>query len=167
MQNSASFALQVASIVLIVVATRWLFAAKGPTLPRTRDGISVYGIKWQWRAVGFAGGAFWVVMSIWSLRDMHSRGVIIVITGAFVAAGLWLASGSVTTNQKGITKKVLWWSRTFHWGEITEIRLYKKQIGAIELRAGGQKLAIDSRFVAFQHLLNEIEDQTKLQPSVQ
>jgi len=41
--------------------------------------------------------------------------------------------------------------------------VHKKQGGAIELRSGSQKLVIDSRFDAFQHLLNEIEDRTQLQ----
>ena len=166
MENAANFILQVATVALIVIATRWLFGAKGRQVPKIRDGASVYGIKWQWRAVGLAGGIFWVAVSIWSSHDLHSRpdGVLIAITVVFVTIGLWLASGSVTTNHTGITKKALWRSCSFHWGDITEIRLHKKQGGAIELRAGSQKLVIDSRFDAFQHLLNEIEDRTQLQP---
>jgi hypothetical protein len=77
-----------------------------------------------------------------------------------------MASGSVRTNRTGITKKVLWHSRSLRWNEITEVLLRKKDIGAIELRAGSRKLIIESRFNAFQHLLNEIKDQTKLEPSV-
>jgi hypothetical protein len=166
MQNSVSFILQAVTVALIVVATRWLFGAKGATLPRIRDGTKVYGIKWQWRAVGLAGGAFWVVVLFWSWHDLrHSDGVLIAITATFVIIGLWLGSGSVSTNQAGITKRVLWRSRSFHWGDITEIRLHKKQGEAIELRAGPQKLVVDSRFVAFEHLLNEIEDHTQLLPT--
>lgn len=167
MQNSISFILQVATVALIVIATRWLFRAKGAELPKTRHGKSVYGIKWQWRALGFAGAAFWIVVSIWSSHDLHSRpdGVLIAITAVFVTVGLWLASGSVITNQSGITKRVLWRSCSLRWDDITEIRLHKKQGEAIELRAGLQKLVIDSRFDAFQHLLNEIEDHTRLQPT--
>jgi hypothetical protein len=166
MQKSISFIVQVATVALIVIATRWLFGARGAALPRTRDGTSIYGIKWQWRAVGLAGGAFWVIVSIWSWHDQHSRpdGVLIAITVVFLTAGLWLASGSVTTSQTGITKRVLWRSRSFPWKDITEIRLHKKQGGAIELRAGSEKLVIDARFDAFQHLLSEVEDRTQLQP---
>jgi len=164
MQNSASFILQVAIVALIVIATRWLFGAKGAQLPRTRDGTSIYGIKRQWRAVGLAGGVFAIVLSMWSWHDMHRpEWVLIAISVTFVILALWLASGSVTTNQTGITKRVLWYSRSFQWKDITEIRVHKKQGGAIELRSGSQKLVIDSRFDAFQHLLNEIEDRTQLQ----
>jgi len=156
----------IATVALIVIATRWLSGAKGSQLPKTRDGASVYGIKWQWQTVGLVGGVFWVVVSIWSWRDHHARpdGVLIAITVAFVAAGIWLARGSVTTDQNGITKRGLWYSRSFQWKEITEVRLHKKQGGAIELRFGARKLIIDSRFDAFQHLLNEIEDRTRLRP---
>ena len=156
-----------ASVALIVVATRWLSEVKGAQFPRTRGGACVYGIKWQWRAVGLAGGIFWVILSIWSWRDLNHPGrtLLAAITVAFVAAGLWIGSGSVTTNRTGITKTALGRSRSFQWSDITEIRLHTKQGGAIELRAGAQKLVIDSRFVAFQHLLKEIEDQTQLQPA--
>lgn len=157
----------IATVALIVFATRWLSGTKGPQLPRTRDGTSVYGIKLQWIAVGLAGAAFWVVVLIWAWYDLHSRpdGVLAAITLVFVTIGLWLASGSVSTNRTGITKKVLWSSRSFQWGDVTEIRLRKRQGGAIELSAGPQKLVIDSRFVALRHLLNEIEGQTHLKHS--
>jgi hypothetical protein len=91
--------------------------------------------------------------------------MIIALTLIFVVVGIWIASGSVTTNQIGITKKGLLHSRAFTWGEITEIRLRKKQGGAIEVRAGSQKLIIDSRIIAFHHLLSEIEGYTHLQSS--
>jgi len=58
----------------------------------------------------------------------------------------------------------LWRSLSFQWQDITEVRLHKKQGGAIELRSGAQKLVIDSRFDAFQHLLNEIEKHTQMHP---
>ena len=76
--------------------------------------------------------------------------------------GLWLASGSVITDQAGLTKRVLWYSHSFRWSEITEIRLPKKQAGGIELRAGSRKLLIDFRFNALRHLLDEIERHTGL-----
>ena len=155
------------SIALIVIATRWLFGATGAQIPQTRGGANVYGIKWQWRAVGLGGAAFWVVATTWSWHELHSRpdGVLIAITLTFVTIGLWLATGSVSTDQTGITKRALGHPRSFLWRDITEIRLHERQGGAIELRAGPQKLVIDSRFVAFQHLLTEIEDRTHLRPS--
>lgn len=78
--------------------------------------------------------------------------------------GLWLAVGSVTINQIGITKSFPWYPRSFKWKDITEIRLHKKQGGAIELRSGPQKLIVDFRFNAFHNLLNEIKDRTDFRP---
>lgn len=158
-----SIAGSIAAVALIAVATRWLSGAKGSSVPKIHDGASIYGVKWQWRTVGIVGGAFWVAVSIWSWRDEHSPdGILIAITVMFVTAGLWIASGSVTTNQSGITKRGLWRAKSFCWKEITEVRLHRKQGGAIELRSGSRKLVIDSRFDAFQHLLNEIKNQTRI-----
>ena len=155
----------ITTVALIAIATRWVSSAKGSQLPKTRDGASIYGIKWQWRAVGFAGGLFAVVMSVWSWHDLHRpEWGLIAISVTFLILSVWLASGSVTTNQSGITKSGLWYSHSFQWKEITEVRLHKKQGGAIELRSGARKLIIDSRFDAFQHLLNEIEDHTQMNP---
>jgi hypothetical protein len=67
-----------------------------------------------------------------------------------VAMCLWIASGSLTTKQFRITKKSLWRSQTLGWGDITEIRLYKKQAGTIEFRADSQKLVIDFHITAFE-----------------
>ncbi|MFY9732803.1 MAG: hypothetical protein WB723_00680 [Candidatus Acidiferrales bacterium] len=152
---------------MIAAATRWLATAKGADLPETRDGTNFYRIKWQFRAVGLAGEIFGIAICILAWRDSHSRpnGMLIGITLAFVAAGLSIATGSVTTDQAGITKKGLWRNYSLQWKEITEIRLHKKQGGAIELRASAQKLVIDARLNAFQNLLNEIEDRTQIRPT--
>jgi hypothetical protein len=154
------------TVILTVLVIRGVSGAKGAELPRTDDGNNIYGIKWQWRALGLASAAFWVIASIWSWHDRHSRpdGVLITLTTVFVMIGVWLASGSVRTNRNGITKRTLWRSRFFQWDDITEIRLHEKQGGAIELRSGPQKLIVDSRFVASQHLLKEIENHTHLRP---
>ena len=45
----------VATVALIVYATRWLSTAKGAQVPRTRDKANVYDMKWQIRAVGLVG----------------------------------------------------------------------------------------------------------------
>ena len=162
MQNSLSFLTQVVTIALIAILIRSLTRAKGAPLPKTRNGTSVYRIKWQWRLFGLTAGLCCVAGLAWSWYDLHHPdGLITGLTVTFTAASIWLASGSITTNQAGITKKGLWRSLFFQWKDITEVRLHKKQGGAIELRSGAQKLVIDSRFNAFQHLLNEIEDHTQ------
>jgi hypothetical protein len=78
--------------------------------------------------------------------------------------GLWLASGLVTTDSVGIKKQMLCRSCSLRWDEITEIRLLSKDIGAIDLPAGSRKLIIESRFLGFQYLLDEIRSYTNLQP---
>lgn len=162
-QNSSSFFAQVATVALTAAALGWLYRAKGAALPKTDDGRNAYGIKIQFRAVGIIGGAFFTVLLVWSWLDLHRPEIVfIAMTLVFSAMGLWLGSGAVITDQAGITKRVLWYSRSFRWGDITEIRLPKKQAGGIELHAGSQKLVIDFRFNALRHLLEEIEDHTGL-----
>jgi len=165
MQNPITFISQVATVVLIAVGLRWLFSARGTPLPRLRDGTSIYGIRWQWRAVAIVGVAFGVLVSVWSWHDLHRPDrVMIAIAGVFAAMGLWLATGLVTTDRAGITKKNIWRTQHFSWTEVTEIRIHKSQGGAIELRSGSRKLVVDFRFVAFDHLVSEIVEQTHLKP---
>lgn len=165
MPNSASFVFQVALVALIAIVMRCVFTVKGTQLPRARDGARLYTIKWQWRILGFISVAFWIVVSVWSWFDLHRPDWgLIAISLLLVVLGLWLASGLVTTNETRIRKKVLWRQRSFEWKDITEIRLHKKQGGAIELRPSPQKLIVDFRFNAFHHLLDEIKDRTNLRP---
>jgi hypothetical protein len=155
-----------ATIALIAAATRWLVKAKGRAVPRIREGNSEYGIKWQWRVLGLVGAFFWVALLIWIWRDLHSRPgpVEIEIAVLFVAVGVWLANGSVSTNDTGITKRSLWSSSSFQWKEITEVRLHKRDGGAIEVRSDVRKIVIDTRFEASQYLLNEIKIHTQIEP---
>ena len=83
----------------------------------------------------------------------------------FVAMCLWIASGSLPTKQFSITKESLWRSHTFYWGDITEIRLYKKEGRPIEFRAASQKLVIEFCITALEQRLREIEDRTHMQSS--
>jgi Bacterial PH domain len=168
MEDSITFVGQVATVTLIAVATRWLLTVKGDQLPKVHGGISVYRTKWQWRILGLTGGLLFTILAVKIPVNMATVAGWISLA-AFPALALlafWLAiGGSVTIDQSGITKKGLLRSQSLRWGDITELRLHTKQGGAIKLCAGLQKLVIDSRFSAFQHLLNEIKDQTKLRPS--
>jgi len=80
-------------------------------------------------------------------------------------AGIWLASGLVIIDQVGIRKRVLFYSRSFRWSEITEIRLHRKQGGAVEIRAGSKKLTIDYRVVSFEDLQARVIQQSGLKRS--
>ena len=100
-----------------------------------------------------------------SWLDLHRpEWDVIAISIAFLRIGVWLTVGSVTTNQIGIAKSFLGYRRSFKWKDITEIRLHKRQGGAIELRSGPQKLIVDFRCNAFHLLSNAIKDRTNLRP---
>ena len=154
-----------ATVAVIVVATRWMVGVKGAQLPKSKNGTNVYGIKWHIRALALAAAILSVAFSVWSQQEQHHVGwELVVMTIVFFLLGVWLASGSVSTTQTSITKRVLWRSLCFRWDQVTEVRLHKRDGGAIELRAGPRKLIVDSRFVASEHLLSEIRSRTQLQP---
>jgi hypothetical protein len=158
---------QAVTVALIVIVTRWIVGAKGAQLPRIHAGTSVYGVKWQYRAVGLAGGLFSAVIALKLPYDLATVAswVSVMALSAVALLGLWMAIGrSITTDQDGITKKDIWHTSSVRWDDITEIRLHKRDGGAIEVRASREKLIIDTRFVARQHLLDEIIAHTQLQP---
>jgi hypothetical protein len=159
---------QIAVIAITAKAIHWLRTANGGSLPRSDpDGRNVYEIKWQWKAVGFTTAIFGCVLAVWRSHDFHSMRdwVSIIFFPALALSGLWLATGLVTTDSMGIKKRMLWRSRSLRWDQITEVRLLSKDIGAIDLRAGRRKLIVESRFVGFRHLLDEITNRTNLQPT--
>ncbi len=150
------------TVALIIIATRWLSGATGDPLPKIVGGSRLYKIKWQWRAVGLGGAPFYAALAFEARHELTSifGWAVLIFLSALALSGLWLASGSVTTNQDGITRTTLCYSRSLRWNEITGVRLLKKDGEAIELRAGSKKLIVDSRIGAFHHLQKEIEDRT-------
>ncbi|HTS12758.1 MAG TPA: hypothetical protein VMH00_11625 [Candidatus Limnocylindrales bacterium] len=149
------------TIALTILVIRWVSDAKPSQVPEPSGNSNIYRVKWQLQVLCSTGGAFWIVVCVWSWSDEHHPDwTILVISLIFWIIGLWLATGLVTTNEAGIQKRSLWRSRFLRWGDITEVVIHKKQGGAIEVRAGSKKLIVDSRFNAFQHLLKEIQQRT-------
>jgi hypothetical protein len=168
MESLPALLAQIVTITVTARAIHWLRTSRGPSVPRTLpDGSCIYGIKWQWKAVGLITGSFAAVLVLISTLDLPSvHGWIYLVAFAVLTlSGIWLATGLVTTDSVGVNKKGLWRSRSMRWDEITKIELRSRDIGAIELQAGARKLIVDSRFVGFQHLLNEITRHTSLQPT--
>lgn len=165
MADSLDLAKGVVTVALTVYAIRWLTTAKGPQCPKIQGDVSVYEIKWPLRAVAYAGAALCIGLTIVGFRDDLARGrwLVSVLFMAFTLLAVWFGTGVVTSDQKGITKRFLWHSVFLRWDEITEIRLHKRDGGAIELRSNRRKLIIDSRFVAPTYLQQEIAQRTKLQ----
>lgn len=160
-----SFVGSTVTVALIVIATRWLISAKGAQLPKICDSVTVYGVKPAWRGLGLAVEVFWTVVIIWSWHDLHRPDWgLIALFAAFGLLALTISIGSVSTDQAGITYKFLWRTRRLLWKDVTEIRLHKRDGGCIELRSVTRKIMVDSRFVAPEHLLEEIQKQTGLQP---
>jgi hypothetical protein len=166
MADSLELVRGVVTVALTVYAIRWLSSAKGPQSPRIRGDVSVYEIKWQLRAVAYAGAALSFGLGVANLRDdLARRGwIAAMFLLAFGLLAVWFGTGNVTSDQNGITKRFLWHSVALRWDEITEVRLHKRDGGAIELRGNLRKLIVDSRFVAPTYLQQEITQRTKLQP---
>ena len=156
----------VATVALIAFATRWLTMDKGSDSPRVKGAVAIYPIRWPVRAAAYTAA---VLCLVFAFADLHSDSVsrrwpatLLFVTLALGA--VWFGTGAVTSDETAISKKFLWHSSSLRWDEIREIRLHKRDGGAIELRGTGMKLVVDSRFVAQTHLRHEIEQRTKLQP---
>jgi len=153
------------TVALIAFATRWLSTAKGSDSPRIHGGVTTYNIRWPLRVVAYAGTLLFLVFVF---VDVHAvaggRWPADLLFLAFALGFAWFGTGVVTSDQNTISRKFLWYCSSLKWEEISEVRLHKRDGGAIELRGNGRKIVIDSRFVAPAHLVREIEQRTKLQP---
>ena len=155
---------ETAIVVLIVAVTRWLLDGKGVKTRKTIDSTHVYGVKRRVKITGFAGAGLFALLLVAFLRESFSpRGLWLdAIPLFFILLGIWLAIGSVTTNESGIAKKTLWSTRALQWNEVSAIRFYERQ-NYIELRGKNRKLTVDVRFIALKQLLDDIVSHTKLQ----
>jgi hypothetical protein len=154
-------------VALTAYAIRWLFNRNGgPQAPKIHGDVKEYEIKWQLRVSAYLAAALSFGFVAVNLRYDVAQGrwLTNLFLLAFGLLGLWFGTGLVTSDQNGITKKFLWHSVSLRWNEITEVRLHKRDGGAIELRGNMRKLIVDSRFVAPMYLENEIAQQTKLEP---
>ncbi len=167
MTDSLDLVKRIAIVALTAYEIRWLFGAKSAQTPKIQGDLKLYEIKWQMRAVAYASAALWFGFAFYGLRDdvaSHGRWPLDLLLLALGLISLWFGSGVVTTDQTGITKTSCWHSASLRWDEIAEVRLHKRDGGAIELRGNSRKLIVDSRFVAPAYLQNEIAERTKLQP---
>lgn len=156
----------VATVALIAFATRWLTLDKGSDLPKIKGTVAIYRMRWPVRAAGYTAAALFLVIAVAEMRAQSGghRWPVTLLFVILAMGAVWFGTGVVTSDDTAISKRFLWRSSSLRWEEISEIRLHKRDGGAIELRGIGKNLIVDSRFVARVHLRREIEQRTKLQP---
>jgi hypothetical protein len=155
----------VATVALIAFATRWVTLDKGPDAPKIEGTVAIYRIRWPVRAAAYTAAALFLVFAFADLRgDLTGRRWLVLLLFVTLALGaVWFGTGVVTLDETAISKRFLWHSSSLRWDEISEIRLHKRDGGAIELRGNGKNLIVDSRFVAPAYLRRALEQRTKLQ----
>ena len=168
-QISSSFVWDALSVVAITLAVRWLLTVRGTQEPKVRGDICVYDMKWQLRLLFMlaAAGLLTTIVGFWN--EFFEGGPYwpgLLVFGGFFLFSLYAMVGSVQTDQRGIRKRVLFLVHSLDWNEITEVRVNKNPGGSIELDSRNHRLTIDFRFVARDHLLNEIARRTGLRPIV-
>lgn len=156
----------VATVALIAFATRWVTMDKGSDSPKTKGAQAIYPIRWLIRAAAYTAAVLCLVFAFADVRsDLAGRRWPVALLFVTLALGsVWFGTGAVTSDETAISKRFLWHSSSLRWEEISEIRLHKRDGGAIELRGNGKNLIVDSRFIARARLRHEIEQRTKLQP---
>jgi uncharacterized membrane protein len=154
-----------AVVAAIVIVTRWLLRApRVESPPETVQNTQVYAVRSRVKIAGFSIAAVFVVISLafhHELSDPSGLWLMAIPVG-FILLGIWLATGSVITSDRGITKKTIWSSQTVEWEKISGVRYYERQ-KYIEVSGEGHKINIDLRFVALRNLLDEILRHAKVQ----
>jgi hypothetical protein len=160
----SSIVWKTATVVLIVIVTRWLLNGKEVETAKTIGDKHVYGIRRRIKIMGVGTASLFVAVLIGFHQEFFNpRSLwLIAIPSFFILAAIWLANGSVTTSGGGIVKKTLWSTQTLPWQEISSVRFYERQ-KYIELRGENRKLTIDVRFVALGQLLDEIAHHAEVQ----
>ena len=125
-----------ATVALIVFGIRWLTTAKGADTPKIDGDVAVYTIKRPIRAVAYAAALLCLVLAVADLRANLSSGrwAMNVLFAALALGAAWFGTGVVTSDQNGVSKRFLWRSCSLRWEDICEVRLHKRDGGAIELR---------------------------------
>jgi len=160
----SSIVWKTATVVLIVIVTRWLLEEKDVETAKTIGDKHVYGIRRRIKITGFGTASLFIAVLIGFHQEFfnpRSLGLV-AIPLFFILVAIWLANGSVITTGNGIVKKTIWSTQTLPWQEISSIRFYERQ-KYIELHSENRKLTIDARFVALGKLLDEIVQYTKVQ----
>ena len=132
--------------------------------PKTVQNSKIYGVRSRVKIAGFSAAGIFAVISIAFHNEFSDPGGLglMAIPVGFIFLGIWLATGSVITSDRGITKKTFWSSRTIEWEKISVVRYHERQ-RYIEVSGGGHKINIDLRFVALRDLLDEILRNTNAQ----
>jgi hypothetical protein len=153
-----------AVVVVIAIVTKLLLGARQGEAPKTIRDSHIYAIRSRVKIAGFGAAAIFIVFSIGFRHELvdPSGPWLMGISVGFIYLGLWLATGSVITSDRGITKKTLWLSRTIEWKKISGVRFYERQ-KYIEVLGEPHKIHIDLRFVALRDLLDEILGHTNVQ----
>lgn len=164
----SSFIWDALTVIAIAFVVRWLLTMRGSQQPQRRGDVSVYSIKLQLRLACLLAVAVLLTGLFAYRREFFGQpdwfGLFLI--GGFVLFGLYFVVGSVQTDERGIRTNLLFLTRSLNWNEITEVRVNKRPGGSIDLLSRTRRLTIDFRFVAQDHLLNEIARRTGLRPIV-
>lgn len=155
----------VATVALIAFTTRWVTMDRGSDSPKIKGAVAIYRLRWPVRAAAYTAAVLCLGFAFADLRsDLAGRRWPVTMLFVTLALGaVWFGTGAVTSDAAAVSKRFLWHSSSVRWEDIREIRLHKRDGGALELRGDRKKLMVDSRFVARAHLRRETEQRTKLQ----
>ena len=152
----------VLSAVGVLRSVRWLLRAPGADRPQLKDGVAYFAVKRRFRALGFVLGPLMGIFFVWVWLDARAAFDWLALSLAIflLVGGPWMAWRSVSTDENGITRIVCGLSRRLNWSEITDVQWRARKFPSVVLRTPTRKLVIDSRYEAFEFLVEEIEDRT-------
>ena len=160
------FIIQTLVVASIVGAVDWVLTTDRKSAPTVRGERTLYTVSRRIHVTTLISAAICAVLAVSYYQNGNSvkEWLLTCVFGSFAVLGVYISTGSVTTDKNGVTKKVFWHTTGMKWTEITEVLLLQRDGGAIRLKAGTRKLTVDMRFVGRDHLLEEITSFTGLLP---
>jgi hypothetical protein len=160
------FIIETLLVASIVAAVDWVLSVRDrKAAPVLRGERTVYRVSRRIHVAALSSAVICAVLAVsyYENRNSIKEWALTIVFGSFAILGVWVSTGSVTTDRKGLTKKLFWHKSTMNWAEITEVLILPRDQG-VRLNADGRQITVDMRFVGRAQLLEEVSNFTGLRP---
>src|SRR5262245_62020055 len=130
------FIIQTLVVASIVGAVDWVLTADRSAAPTVRGERTIYEVRRRIHVATLISAAVSAAIAVSNYQDLNSieDWLLTLVFGGFAILGVCYATGSITTDKNGVTKRVFWHRNALSWAEITEVWLLSGDGGAIRVK---------------------------------